>query len=209
MAKKYRDPDWMAEKYTEEARPFEEIADICDCSPSTVKRWIEKHGIEKRSRSEAQRLARGTNEGRFNDAGWLREQYIEEQRSALDIADECGVHHDTIYDRLEEFDIERRTVEEATNISDKMGFEKRLHPAWKERAAYLVHGRDKYPYWRENWNGSKNSVFVHRLLAVAEYGVDAVEGKEVHHKNGVRWDNRPENIELLTPSEHSKLHNSD
>lgn len=49
-------------------------------------------------------------------------------------------------------------------------------------------------------------VLIHRLLAVAEYGYDEVCGNVVHHKNGIKWDNRPSNIEVMTRSDHSKLH---
>jgi len=49
-------------------------------------------------------------------------------------------------------------------------------------------------------------VLVHRLLAVAEYGYENVCDNVIHHKNGIRWDNRPDNIEVMTRSEHSKLH---
>jgi len=31
--------------------------------------------------------------------------------------------------------------------------------------------------------------------------------EQVHHKNGDRYDNRPENLEVLTAKEHSALHN--
>jgi len=68
-----------------------------------------------------------------------------------------------------------------------------------------THKRDGYEAW-SHVAGDKHSVFVHRLLAVAEYGFDAVVGKEVHHKNSIRWDNRPGNIELLSKAEHTKRH---
>lgn len=29
--------------------------------------------------------------------------------------------------------------------------------------------------------------------------------EHVHHRNGQRWDNRPENLEVLTASEHARL----
>lgn len=37
---------------------------------------------------------------------------------------------------------------------------------------------------------------VHKLVAVAEYGIDAVKENDVHHLNTISWDNRPENISL-------------
>jgi len=56
-----------------------------------------------------------------------------------------------------------------------------------------------------NWEGA--SFPVHRLLAVAEFGTEAVKDQHVHHKNEIPWDNRPENLELLTPAEHASHHN--
>jgi len=47
---------------------------------------------------------------------------------------------------------------------------------------------------------------VHRLVAVAEYGIDAVKEKHIHHKNRVKWDNRPVNLEPIDPAKHSSLH---
>jgi len=57
--------------------------------------------------------------------------------------------------------------------------------------------------------GDKFTAFIHRLVAVAEHGYESVDGKIVHHKNGVPWDNRPENIELLTVAEHNRKHQED
>lgn len=49
-------------------------------------------------------------------------------------------------------------------------------------------------------------VLEHRLLAVAKYGFDAVKDMHVHHRNHHKFDNRLENIELMTPSDHHKHH---
>jgi transcriptional regulator with XRE-family HTH domain len=53
---------------------------------------------------------------------------------------------------------------------------------------------------------SADTISHHRLLAVAEYGLDEVKDKVIHHKNKIPWDNRPENIELMSVVEHGKLH---
>lgn len=52
----------------------------------------------------------------------------------------------------------------------------------------------------------EGEVRLHRLVAVAEYGFEAVAGQQVHHANRIPWDNRPENLLVLSPSEHSRLH---
>ena len=36
--------------------------------------------------------------------------------------------------------------------------------------------------------------------------IDALKGKVVHHENGIPWDNRPENLETMSPEKHRKIH---
>jgi len=63
----------------------------------------------------------------------------------------------------------------------------------------------------------KEDVYVahHRLLAVVEcYEISTplwaifadLDGKDVHHENGVKWDNRSENIEVVGHGEHAAMH---
>lgn len=51
-----------------------------------------------------------------------------------------------------------------------------------------------------------HKVQVHRLVAVAEYGFDAVADKVVHHESKHGLDNRPSNIGLMDRSDHSRMH---
>lgn len=73
--------------------------------------------------------------------------------------------------------------------------------------------RVKNPTYRTNKDGveevsgSHESVPVHRLIMVAEHGYDSVVHRDVHHKNNITIDNRPSNLELITPSQHTTLHN--
>lgn len=47
----------------------------------------------------------------------------------------------------------------------------------------------------------------HRLVMGKIFGRKLDIDEHVHHVNGDRADNRPENLEVLTSSEHAKLHN--
>jgi hypothetical protein len=75
-----------------------------------------------------------------------------------------------------------------------------------EKPPSLQHHTDGYEEFQSTLNGKCESVFVHRLLAVAEYGFDAVCGMDIHHKNGIKWDNRPSNIVIMDHAEHVRLH---
>jgi hypothetical protein len=65
-----------------------------------------------------------------------------------------------------------------------------------------------YMVWRVHDHPTCRDVFVHRLQAVAELGIDATRGKHVHHVNEIPWDNRIDNLELMTPAEHGRHHAS-
>lgn len=203
MGKKYHNKDWLKKKYNDERLSTIKIAELCDVTPSTIQYWLDKYDIERRSRSEATTIIHGTDGKPHHNPDWLREQYCEQGKSTIEIAEQVGLTHHGIQYQLEKHDIDTRSPAEATKQSDNMGNPKGPeHPSWKNRATFYTHSRDGYETWKTN----DGQVFVHRLLAVAEYGFDEVRGKDVHHKNKIRWDNRPANIDILTPSEHMALH---
>jgi len=48
-------------------------------------------------------------------------------------------------------------------------------------------------------------VYEHRLIMEGILGRFLTEKEHVHHYNGQRWDNRPENLQVLSASEHGKV----
>jgi len=129
----------------------------------------------------------------YTDASELERLYHDKGLSTTEMADKAGVTADTIVYHMDKHDIPRRDRIEATKKSRRV-----------ERAGFFTDVYDGY----EKWISTNNKMRVHRLLAVAEYGYDAVCGMDVHHKNGVPWDNRPENIELMTHGKHTEHHNN-
>jgi hypothetical protein len=49
----------------------------------------------------------------------------------------------------------------------------------------------------------------HRVVAAQMLGRPLLRTEHVHHKNGVKTDNRPENLEVMTAREHLKMHWAD
>jgi hypothetical protein len=70
--------------------------------------------------------------------------------------------------------------------------------------------QDGYEHWEtKDGKGNNVRVYVHQLLAIAE-GEDPYElfcgDTQIHHINNIPWDNRPENIETLSPGGHAEAH---
>lgn len=96
---KYRNEEWLRERYQEEERTTAEIGRLCGVSKVTISRWLRSHEIETRGRSESKvrdPSRSGSETEELNDPHWLREQYIEEGKSQREIGDALGVSATTV-----------------------------------------------------------------------------------------------------------------
>jgi len=134
---------------------------------------------------------------KYKDEEWLREQYIEKRKTTYEMADICGVSDPTILRWMDKFGIERRGRSAAQIKHRKEAPSMRTDYDGYERIS------------AHNGNNQRKTVLHHQLLAIAD-GVEPqtlLGGKyDVHHKNRLRWDNRPDNLEVLTKTEHGKIH---
>lgn len=139
-----------------------------------------------------------TNDKPWRDEELMRKLYHEKRMSQREIAD----HFDNeitpggIGYCLDELGIEKRSRAEAARIR------------WLKELPSIHSDVNGYEFYRTERDGDERKVLIHRLLAVAEYGLDAVKGKDVHHKNNIPWDNRLSNLELMTRPEHVKHHST-
>jgi len=50
--------EWLYERYVREGRSMCDIAEECACTPTTVSRWLSRHGIEKRTPPQDRKYSR-------------------------------------------------------------------------------------------------------------------------------------------------------
>jgi len=126
----------------------------------------------------------------WRDEPTLQRLYHEQGLSSREIASQLGVSKTTILRWLDEHDIPTRKSTRDV----------------KPRFRLSDHG---YEMLRTQIDGETEVVYHHRLLAALEFGVSAIAGMHVHHKNGITWDNRPKNLELKANSEHVSHHHQE
>jgi len=173
------DPQWLREQYHKKGLTVRDIAGKTDVGRSTIRRRMDKFNIERRSRHST--------DHQYN-ANELRRLYYEAEYSTVDLADHYGMAERTV-----------------ARWMDKEGMPRRPSSREQTHACFYT-TQNGYEEWATLTSKKHHCFRVSRLLAVAEYGFEAVAGKDVHHKNHIPWDNRPENIEVLSPEEHGLYH---
>ncbi|MHB1418492.1 MAG: HNH endonuclease signature motif containing protein [Bacillota bacterium] len=192
------------------------IAKKYGCSVGPIYRILHKHGVI-RSFGEACSLAH--KQGKFNDKyikTRKRQISVEEMKclyekghSLEEISTLAKIDHAAIHKIFKREGIILRSRKEAAKKSIEMGRHKtpwapmENHIFWKggrlKSNGYIMVKCPDHP--RAN---SKGYVPEHTLVWEQANGRLLEPGEHVHHLNGVRDDNRPENLVALSSSEHGK-----
>ena len=137
----------------------------------------------------------------YQNKEWLQKKYIEEQLSTYKIADLVGVCHTTIREWLRYFEIPRR---------DSLARVQRGRQRWNWKEGRIRHGGG-YVYVhcplhpRALKFGNVGYMAEHRLVMEKHIGRYLEPWEIVHHINGIKNDNRIENLKLLpSNAEHNK-----
>lgn len=104
-----------------------------------------------------------------------------------------------------------------TEIASHLGCSKRSvswnrlkggHPkaAWHrvKSTARIIPDKDDYIFIS---TGNRTHRLAHRVVMDKHIGRSLLRSEHVHHINGNKHDNRVENLQILTQSEHNKIHN--
>lgn len=132
----------------------------------------------------------------WDDPLVLRALYHEQELSQRDLADKFDCSRTAIRNAMDRHGVEPRDrIEGIRTALDSAPVPLRLSKGYEVCYVTLDYEVHK--------------AGVHQLVAIAN-GADPgeifTENNHVHHKNGIRWDNRPDNLEVLTASEHAKHH---
>lgn len=194
--KPHKDEQVLRELYHERGMTMSEVGEELGVAQSAISTSMSELGIKSRDLSEA--ISRGkTGTHPWHDEETLRDLYWGEQMTLTEVAEELGASSEGIILKwMDRYGIERRSASVAQTLA--------------QPGAGFVHADARgYETIKHSVGNVTKNYPIHRLVAIAEYGYDAVQDMHVHHKNGIKWDNRPDNIELLPGTDHHKHHDGE
>ena len=117
---KYKNKDWLNQKYSIEKLSARQIATILNCGHKTVTYYLKKYNIIIRSKSNEihkYNIKRIGNNNYCNKK-WLEEKYLIEKLSTSQIAKLCNCGQSTIYSWIKKHKIKFRSCSESAHLAE-------------------------------------------------------------------------------------------
>ena len=163
----------------------------------------------------------------------LIDEYINKKKPMHQIARENSIAVGTVFNMMKKYDIpsrERMSHETKEKISKSlkarpftprgtMSDYQRKRISEGKKGKYLIHSKygghtkkrsDGYisVYVPEHPRSNKDGYVMEHVLVMENHiGRHLTNGEIVHHKNKIRDDNRVDNLQIMTKSEHARFHN--
>lgn len=196
---KLRDRDWLYEQYITKVRSSSDIAKEVGCHWSSVVRALARLGIPKRNRTSKYPL--------LNDREWLVQKYVNERLSTREIGVLVGgAAGGVIYAALRSRGVPIRTGSESISARFPEGRAGEKANNWK--GGRRMHKSGYVYIYSPNHPAATNAgcVFEHILIAEKKIGRYLRKGEVVHHIDGDKKNNNPDNLLVCTRSEHVQIH---
>lgn len=188
-SKDYQDESVLRELYLDKRLSAREIGDKYGVAKTTIYNYLREYNIPRRDRKEARETA--TEPEPWHDKEKLERLYWDKQLDMYEIAERFDIGENTVRYWMEKHDIPRY----------------RYH---REGKKLVYTQRRGYETVQMDTDNGVRRCKIHRLNALAWGMIDMDElfkpKVDIHHKNGIQWDNRESNLEALSRSEHMRIH---
>lgn len=183
--------------YLDKRMSMEEIGAIVGCTCGGVAYYIHRYGIPARTSNK--------DWGKTLTEKNLRRWYLGEGMSSIEIATEMGCSTGAVNHYMHKYDIPFRTRKQAQIARLKRG--KNIYAPKREKSPNWRGGRRKDRGYIEIYDPDhpkarmNGYIFEHTLVWEEHHG-ELPSGWHIHHLNGIKDDNRVENLKGLPSKKH-------
>lgn len=131
---KLQDEEWLSEQYHDKDKSQKQIADELGLSQSAVYKYMKRHDMESKRLGWHNVMG---NIEKLDDEEWLREQYVDNENSQMQIAKKLGISQQSVGRYMEKYGIESRL--RGWHLTD--GDHKKLHDREYLETQYVENGK--------------------------------------------------------------------
>lgn len=186
---------WLNQKFNVEKLKTSEIAKMAGTNTTIIRKHLIQFGLDELKPPMWTKFGKTEEEA----AETIRRWYWDEQMSWKQIAEKVGCTHFTVQRLMKLYGIPRRSIEYCKEHVGIWRNDGRVHRK-KELGYWIVKAPEGHPY-----ADGKGYIREHRLIAEQKYGGPIPPEYDVHHNNGIKDDNRLENLSIVRKELHAKL----
>lgn len=190
--------EFLQKAYIEEGRTIKEMCPIMGVkSDITASRILKAYGINTNNNErQAKKSRKGMDDKSFKQ--YLLKEYFEKRRSINALAEELNVSHVIVARYLKKYGITLRTKNEQLKCQKNPNYKGGRHICSNGYVEIVVIGHPA--------TNVRGYVYEHRVVAEKKLGRYLRSDEVVHHIDGNKTNNAPENLIVLSNNGHAKLH---
>lgn len=189
--------------------------DVIGCTNTHMARGLCSKHYQKPASAKAQLERRPNSHGKIGGHNKFAMRGISKERlSAMyhalemsqgEIAAELGVTQGAVHYWMKRYNIPARTKDDGVRLARQQNrFKNSNNPRWaggkrRTRDGYILQLVPDHPLADSNGYVRQHHLVYHELVGPIP------KGFHIHHKNGIKDDNRLENLELMSPEAHAQL----
>lgn len=187
---------------------LESVGKILGCNKEAIRRWLIRYDLPVKSKSRSN-VSKKPSTRKLIDKEWLRREL--ETKTAYKIGKELNTDVQNVVYWAKSHGLWKTNLSLSERIKDGLrkafpnGSFGENSSHWKggrvERGGYVLVYSPNHPN-----KSSSGYVQEHRLVVEKKLGRYLEKNEIVHHKNGIKNDNRAENLEVVRRGEHVSNH---